>query len=189
MGKAGNYNYFWLTFGGQGTNSKGWEVSAEQDVLDAGAKGAAFDMEGGVQRDAVFKWVAEMRKKHPEWTYVHTEASNPSPNPHLNPNHRPNPNPNPDPNQVHVPQAHDSPIPYKPENQGLPDFVAPMLYYSNFDSYPDMDISKKVRHTPDPDPDPNPTLTLTLTLTLTRARVRTSAPARASTRPSMPCCA
>eukprot|EP00964_Phaeocystis_antarctica_P109326 scaffold73812_cov18-Phaeocystis_antarctica.AAC.1 len=40
VGKAGNYNYFWLTFGGQGTNSKGWEVSAEQDVLDAGAKGA-----------------------------------------------------------------------------------------------------------------------------------------------------
>jgi hypothetical protein len=113
IGKPRNYNYFWLTFGGQGTNSKGWEVTAEQDVIDAGAKGAAFDMEGGVMRDAVFTWVAEMRKKHPEWTYVH------------------------------VPQAHDVPIPYKPENQGLPDFVAPMLYYSNFDSYPDMDISKK----------------------------------------------
>jgi len=113
VGKANAYKYFWLTFGGQNTKSKGWEVTAEQDVIDAGARGAAFDMEGGVQRDAVFKWIAEMRPKHPEWTYVH------------------------------VPQAHDSPIPYKPGNEGMPDFVAPMLYYSNFDSYPDMDISKK----------------------------------------------
>ena len=113
VGKKKDYNYYWLTFGGQGTKSKGWEVTAEQEVIDAGAKGAAFDMEGGVMRNDVFVWVAEMRKKHPDWTYVH------------------------------VPQAHDSPIPYKPENPGLPDFVAPMLYYSNFDSYPDMDISKR----------------------------------------------
>ena len=113
VGKAKDYNYFWLTFGGQGTKSQDWATTAEQDVIDAGARGAAFDMEGGVQRDAVFKWITEMRPKHPDWTYVH------------------------------VPQAHDSPIPYKPENTGLPDFVAPMLYYSNFDSYPEMDISKK----------------------------------------------
>jgi hypothetical protein len=112
VGKPSNYKYFWLTFGGQGTKSKDWALTAEQDIINAKAKGAAFDMEGGVQRDAVMKWIAEMRPKHPDWTYVH------------------------------VPQAHDSPIPYKAENEGLPDFVAPMLYYSNFDSYPDMDISK-----------------------------------------------
>ena len=35
---------------------------------------------------------------------------------------------------VYIPQAHDDMVPYDPKNG--PDFVAPMLYYSNYNSYP-----------------------------------------------------
>ena len=85
-GEASDYKYFWLTFGGQDTDSRNWNATAEQDILDAGAKGAAFDIEGGVTPQAMIAWIKEMRKKHPEWTYVH------------------------------VPQAADPPVRYDPEN-------------------------------------------------------------------------
>jgi hypothetical protein len=112
-GEPSDYKYYWLTFGGEGTDSANWAESAEQDIIDAGATGAAFDMEGGVQLADMTAWIKEMREKHPEWTYVH------------------------------VPKAAGAGdfVQYDPEG-GSPDFVAPMLYYTNYNSYPKMDISK-----------------------------------------------
>jgi len=113
IGEGGDYKNFWLTFGGEDTDSSGWAETAEQDILDAGATGAAFDMEGGVQLDDMTKWIKEMRKTHPDWTFIH------------------------------VPKAAGAGdfVPFDPEN-GSPDFVAPMMYYTNYNSYPKMDISK-----------------------------------------------
>ena len=110
IGEAGSYKYFWLTFGGQNTDSSNWMARAEQDIVEAGAMGAAFDIEGGVYPRDMVKWVKEMRVKHPHWSYVH------------------------------VPQADDTPIKYDPEG-GSPDYVAPMMYYGNYNSYPKMDVS------------------------------------------------
>ena len=110
IGEAGSYKYFWLTFGGQNTDSSNWMARAEQDIIEAGAMGAAFDIEGGVYPKDMVKWIKEMRKKHPHWSYVH------------------------------VPQADDTPIQYDPEG-GSPDYVAPMMYYGNYNSYPKMDVS------------------------------------------------
>lgn len=110
IGEAGSYKYFWLTFGGQNTDSSNWMARAEQDIIEAGAMGAAFDIEGGVYPRDMVKWIREMRLRHPHWSYVH------------------------------VPQADDTPIKYDPE-AGSPDYVAPMMYYGNYNSYPKMDVS------------------------------------------------
>lgn len=40
--------------------------------------GAAFDIEGGVTTKGMMAWIKEMRKQHPEWTYVHVpQAADP----------------------------------------------------------------------------------------------------------------
>ena len=46
VGKSSDYKYYWLTFGGQDTDSAKWMRTAEQEMLAAGANGAAFDIEG-----------------------------------------------------------------------------------------------------------------------------------------------
>ena len=48
---------------------------------------------------------------------------------------------------VYIPQAHDDMVSYDPKNG--PDFVAPMLYYSNYNSYP-------VSPQPEPESEPQP---------------------------------
>jgi len=113
VGSPEQYEYFWLTFGGENTQSSGWGQNAERDILEAGARGAAFDMEGGVTPDAMMGFIKEMRPKHPDWTFVY------------------------------VPNAGEeaAAIPYDTKNKGLPDYVAPMLYAGNWNSYPGMDIS------------------------------------------------
>ena len=113
IGGPENYKYFWLTFGGENTDSSGWMETAEQDIIDAGAMGATFDMEGGVELADMTSFILDMRKKHPDWTFVH------------------------------VPKAAGAGdfVPYDPDG-GSPDFVAPMMYYTNYNSYPKMDISK-----------------------------------------------
>ena len=68
-GSAANYKYFWLTFGGEDTDSRSWMETAEHDIQSAGANGAAFDIEGGVTPKDMNEWIGKMRKKHPAWTY------------------------------------------------------------------------------------------------------------------------
>ena len=109
-GTGDDYKYYWLTYGGEDTDSRSWMDTAEDDIQRAGATGAAFDIEGGVTPADMNKWIKSMRKKHPHWTYVY------------------------------IPQAHDDMVKYDAKNG--PDFVAPMLYYSNYNSYPDLDVSK-----------------------------------------------
>lgn len=113
VGSPKQYEYFWLTFGGENTRSADWAKTAEQDIIDAGARGAAFDIEGGVEPDAMMDFIKKMRSKHPHWTYVY------------------------------VPNAGEeaAKIPYDTANPGVPDYVAPMLYAGNWNSYPGMDIS------------------------------------------------
>jgi len=109
FGSANDYKYFWLTFGGEDTDSRSWMETAEEDIKSAGARGAAFDMEGGVTAKDMHEWIQKMRQKHPTWTYVY------------------------------IPQAADKMVGYTEDG---PDYVAPMLYYSNHNSYPALDISK-----------------------------------------------
>ena len=108
-GSGDDYRYFWLTFGGEDTDSRSWMETAENDIVSAGASGAAFDIEGGVTPKDMQKWIQKMREKHPSWTYVY------------------------------IPQAADKMVVYTDDG---PDYVAPMLYYSNHNSYPNLDISK-----------------------------------------------
>ena len=120
LGEGSDYKYYWITFGGEDTDSANWADTAEQDIIDAGANGAAFDIEGGVTAEDMMKWIKTMRKKHPDWTYVHVPKSG------IN-------------TFSDGTYAHDY-VGYDPEG-GSPDFVAPMMYYSNYNSYPKMDIS------------------------------------------------
>jgi len=117
---ADDYEYYWITFGGEDTESSDWAETAEQDIIDAGANGAAFDIEGGVTAEGMMVWIKEMRKKHPEWTYIHVPKSG------IN-------------TFSDGTYAHDY-VAYDPEG-GSPDFVAPMMYYTNYNSYPKMDIA------------------------------------------------
>ena len=107
-----NYRYHWVTVGGQGTDSADWQETAEEDIINAGAKGCAFDEEGGVSADDAAPWIQEMREKHPSWSFVY------------------------------VPECGASISKYDPDN-GSPDYIAPMMYNSNHDSYPRMDLSIK----------------------------------------------
>ena len=120
LGEARDYHYNWLTFGGEDTDSSNWMETAEQDIMDAKATGAAFDIEGGVTKEDMTEWILKMRKKHPHWTFVHVPKSG---------------------TEYFDDGSHgDDFVGYDPDGGG-PDFVAPMLYYSNFNSYPQMDIS------------------------------------------------
>jgi hypothetical protein len=116
-GVATDYRYFWLTFGGEDTDSTSWMDTAENDIVKAGAHGAAFDIEGGVTPKDMHEWIQQMRAKHPKWTYVYIpqaadkmvgytdDGPNPDPSPNPSPSPSPSPNsnpsPNPNPNQVH----------------------------------------------------------------------------------------
>ena len=71
VGESTDYTYYWLTFGGEDTDSSNWAETAEQDILDAGANGAAFDIEGGVTKEGMTQWIKKMRGHHPHWTFVH----------------------------------------------------------------------------------------------------------------------
>ena len=150
VGSGKDYTYHWLTVGGQDTDSKSWMETVEHDVLEAGAKGVAFDIEGGVTTKDMLAWIKTMRPKHPDWTYVH------------------------------VPDTAEGPVTWNPEEG--PDFVAPMMYYSNYNSYApypkigghmeleqggeSANVLKKLHEevgwpltltlTPDPDPNPHP---------------------------------
>ena len=103
MGAGKDYTYHWLTVGGQDTDSQSWMETVENDVIEAGATGVAFDIEGGVTTAGMLTWIKAMRPKHPDWTYVH------------------------------VPDTAEGPVTWDPEEG--PDFVAPMMYYSNYNSY------------------------------------------------------
>ena len=138
VGSGKDYKYHWLTVGGQDTDSKSWMETVEQDVLESGAKGVAFDIEGGVTTKDMLAWIKKMRPKHPEWTYVH------------------------------VPDTAEGPVTWNPEEG--PDFVAPMMYYSNYNSYApypkigghmELELTLTLTWTL--------TLTLSLTLILTRS--------------------
>ena len=107
-----NYRYHWVTVGGQGTDSADWQDTAEEDIIKQGAKGCAFDEEGGVSVKDAAPWIQEMREKHPSWSFVY------------------------------VPECGAEINEYDPEN-GSPDYIAPMMYNSNHDSYPRMDLSIK----------------------------------------------
>jgi hypothetical protein len=107
-----NYRYHWVTVGGQGTDSADWQDTAEEDIINQGAKGCAFDEEGGVSADDAAPWIQEMREKHPSWSFVY------------------------------VPECGAEISQYDPDN-GSPDYIAPMMYNSNHDSYPRMDLSIK----------------------------------------------
>jgi hypothetical protein len=123
LGDPNQYRYFWLTFGGEDTDSSNWADTAEQDIIDAGANGAAFDIEGGVTAEDMTTWIKKMRKKHPDWTYVHVPKAGT--------------------NTFSDGTYADDFVGFDPEN-GSPDFVAPMMYYSNYNSYPKMDVSSPV---------------------------------------------
>jgi hypothetical protein len=110
LGSVRDYKHVWLTFGGQDTDSNDWTAAAEQDMLDAGATGAAFDMEGGVVLEDMLNWTAAMRPKHPDWIFVH------------------------------VPDTAQPPVEYDPDNPACPDYYAPMMYSSNYNSYPDYHV-------------------------------------------------
>ena len=103
VGSGKDYAYHWLTVGGQDTDSKSWQETAEKEVIATGAKGVAFDIEGGVTTSDMLKWIKAMRPKHPDWTFVH------------------------------VPDTAEGPVMWNPKEG--PDYVAPMMYYSNFNSY------------------------------------------------------
>ena len=70
-GDIKDYPYRWVTVGGAGTSSGNWQETAESDILDAGALGAAFDEEGGVTAKAAAPWILKMRKKYSKWTFVY----------------------------------------------------------------------------------------------------------------------
>lgn len=125
--QSGDYLYKWVTFGGQnsrfmdvaaggGNWADGWEETAEQDILDAGGTGCAFDEEGGVDLEDIqgktASFIKEMRQKHKEWTFLY------------------------------VPTCGGKINKYDPENGG-PDYIAPMMYNTNHNSYPAMDLSVK----------------------------------------------
>ena len=125
--QSGEYLYKWVTFGGQnsrfmdvsagnGNWADGWEETAEQDIIDAGATGCAFDEEGGVDMEDIMgktaRFIKEMRKKHPKWTFLY------------------------------VPTCGGKINKYQPEDGG-PDYIAPMMYNTNHNSYPAMDLSVK----------------------------------------------
>jgi len=109
-GDISSYPYSWVTVGGDKTSSSTWELTAEQDIVGAGAKGCAFDEEGGVSAAAAAPWIKAMRAKHARWSFVY------------------------------VPQCGTAILPYNPEGGGC-DYIAPMLYYANRDSYPRMDFT------------------------------------------------
>jgi hypothetical protein len=109
-GNMTDYPYAWVTVGGAGTSSGAWEKTAESDILAAGAKGCAFDEEGGVSADVARDWIKSMRTKHPDWTFVY------------------------------IPQCGTGILDYGLADGGC-DFIAPMMYYSNGDSYPNMDFT------------------------------------------------
>ena len=69
-------------------------------------RGAAFDIEGGVNTADMLVWIERMKERHPSWTFVH------------------------------VPDTAEPPLEWDPLSG--PDFVAPMMYYSNYNSYPKM---------------------------------------------------
>ena len=79
-------------------------------MLAAGANGAAFDIEGGVETTDMLRWIRKMRPQHPEWTFVH------------------------------VPDAAQPALQYDPHDG--PTFVAPMMYYGNYNSYPTMHLEQ-----------------------------------------------
>ena len=110
--EGADYHYHWITVGGQGTDSADWQETAEQDIVNAGAKGCAFDEEGGVKVSDAMPWIMEMREKHPSWSFIY------------------------------VPECGAEVSQYDPDN-GTPDYIAPMMYNSNHDSYPRMDLSIK----------------------------------------------
>ena len=125
--ESGEYEYKWVTFGGQnsrfndiaagnGNWAENWEETAEQDIIDAGATGCAFDEEGGVDVEDVAgktaKFIKNMRKKHKNWSFLY------------------------------VPTCGGRINKYDPENGG-PDYIAPMMYNTNHNSYPAMDLSAK----------------------------------------------
>jgi hypothetical protein len=109
---GGKYKYRWVTVGGQGTDSSDWQETAEQDILDQGAGGCAFDEEGGVSAKDAAPWIQEMRKKHKDWTFIY------------------------------VPECGAEVMQYDPDSGGC-DYIAPMMYNGNHDSYPRMDLSIK----------------------------------------------
>jgi hypothetical protein len=117
-GKITDYKYRWVTVGGAGTSSGNWKDTAEQDILDAGALGCAFDEEGGVSANDAMTWIKQMRAKHRTWTFVY------------------------------VPQC-GTPIQKYDVAAGSCDYVAPMMYYSNGDSYPGMDLTQGSGNTAD----------------------------------------
>ena len=125
--QSGKYLYKWVTFGGQnsrfndiaaggGNWAENWEDTAEQDIVDAGGTGCAFDEEGGVDvtdvQGRTGKFIKRMRKKHKNWTFLY------------------------------VPTCGGQINEYDPENGG-PDYIAPMMYNTNHNSYPAMDLSIK----------------------------------------------
>ena len=65
------YDYAWVTVGGDNTESGDWQKTAEADIESVGAKGCAFDEEGGVSAKTAQPWVLQMRAKHPAWTFVY----------------------------------------------------------------------------------------------------------------------
>jgi hypothetical protein len=109
-GNMSSYKYSWVTVGGADTSSGGWEKTAEQDIIQAGAGGCAFDEEGGVSASVAGPWITKQRSSHPEWTFVY------------------------------IPQCGTKILKYDPANGGC-DYIAPMMYYSNGDSYPNMDFT------------------------------------------------
>ena len=117
-GDIASYPHRWVTVGGAGTSSSGWEQSAEADILAAGALGCAFDEEGGVSAATAKPWVKQMRAKHKDWTFVY------------------------------VPQCGTGVDSYDPASGGC-DYIAPMMYYSNGDSYPGMDLTQGSGNTAD----------------------------------------
>jgi hypothetical protein len=70
-GNMKDYPYSWVTVGGADTSSGGWEKTAEQDILSAGAGGCAFDEEGGVSASVAGPWITAQRAKHADWTFVY----------------------------------------------------------------------------------------------------------------------
>jgi hypothetical protein len=109
-GDMKDYSYSWVTVGGADTSSGGWEKTAEQDIITAGAKGCAFDEEGGVSASVAGPWITAQRANHTDWTFVY------------------------------IPQCGTEILKYDPANGGC-DYIAPMMYYSNGDSYPNMDFT------------------------------------------------
>ena len=106
----GKYEYNWVTVGGEGFDASMWREYAEEDIIASNGKGIAFDEEGGVNQAEAGPWITEMRKKHPDWTFLY------------------------------VPSCGAKISQYDPENGGS-DYIAPMMYQTNYNSYPRMDMS------------------------------------------------